>query len=891
MKTKKSYSTVIATLLILLMASSMIFPIVKGDIFFAPGTKIPTYAYINVAPNPIGVGQTVNVNFFLSVPIQSAEDPVNMTVKITDPTGNIETKGPLTGDETGGGHFDFVPDKVGNWTFQFFYGGQVTGSSSVMGFGYAGLVELPSQSTIYTLVVQATPVTQTLYPTTPLPTSYWQTPVSAENVQNWYAIMGPWLGTGGYYNQSSQYNPYTESVLSGHVIWTKPWCPGGVVGGTAGGTETTGSYWSTRQYEPQYSPVIIDGRMYSTWYPETTGYSAGIVCTNLYTGQTQFIINTTNPLAFGMVTEYQTPNMYGVIGPYIWTTGNLPGIVNAPGATQYNMYSAFTGEYVLSVVNGASMVKSPDANGNLIGYYINSTVGTMNIYNPAGYPFGPPTLKETVTITAGNPVLCCFNMTQALWDSGNTFEWGPTQNGVIEFGLGVMWAEPIPTQINGVPINPPLALGMSGSFPETVLTGNAVVLSSGVIHGGAQQPGYLVIASMDQTTGAVLFCKNYTYPEYQSLLPFTNDNFQVINGLLVFTNTGNWISDAIDLATGTKAWETTLKTPYGDGTPNIYTYLGGLNFLAQANDRLVFYSLGGDIWAINATNGKQLWYTNTTTLFGNPGTETPYGVWPLWAWPGVQCYSNDVAYMAMGHEYDPPLFHGAQLLAINMTNGKLIWSELGFYDVSLSIAYGTVLSLNCYDNQIYAFAKGPSQTTVTAPDIGVTTATPITITGTVMDISPGTKQSAVALNFPNGVPCVSDASESHFMEYVYQQQPVPTDVTGVPVTLTETDHNGNTYTIGTTTSDSSGTWAYNWTPPISGNYTIVATFAGSNSYYGSCAETHIYASSPAATAAPTASPPTGLASTSTVEYGIVAVIIVIIIGIAVLAVLMLRKRP
>src|SRR5208282_5171212 len=114
-------------------------------------------------------------------------------------------------------------------------------------------------------------------------------------------------------------------------------------------------------------------------------------------------------------------------------------------------------------------------------------------------------------------------------------------------------------------------------------------------------------------------------------------------------------------------------------------------------------------------------------------------------------------------------------------------------------------------------------------------------------------------DFPAGVPCVSDASESYFMEYVYQQQPVPTDVTGVPVTLTETDHNGNTYTIGTTTSDSSGTWAYNWTPPIPGNYTIVATFAGSNSYYGSCAETHIYASSPAPTAAPTASPPTGLA--------------------------------
>ena len=68
--------------------------------------------------------------------------------------------------------------------------------------------------------------------------------------------------------------------------------------------------------------------------------------------------------------------------------------------------------------------------------------------------------------------------------------------------------------------------------------------------------------------------------------------------------------------------------------------------------------------------------------------------------------------------------------------------------------------LNAYDNQIYAYGMGPSKTTVTAPDVGVTTATPVTITGTVMDISAGSQQNAVAANFPNGLPCVSDASMS-----------------------------------------------------------------------------------------------------------------------------------
>ena len=65
------------------------------------------------------------------------------------------------------------------------------------------------------------------------------------------------------------------------------------------------------------------------------------------------------------------------------------------------------------------------------------------------------------------------------------------------------------------------------------------------------------------------------------------------------------------------------------------------------------------------------------------------------------------------------------------------------------------------------------------------------ISGTVTDVSAGASQEAVAANFPNGLPCVSDASMTQFMEYVYEQQPKPTNMTGVPVTLTAIDSNGN----------------------------------------------------------------------------------------------------
>ena len=66
-----------------------------------------------------------------------------------------------------------------------------------------------------------------------------------------------------------------------------------------------------------------------------------------------------------------------------------------------------------------------------------------------------------------------------------------------------------------------------------------------------------------------------------------------------------------------------------------------------------------------------------------------------------------------------------------------------------------------------------------------------------MDISAGTKQTEQAADFPNGVPCASDASMTAWMGYVYQQQPEPTNFTGVQVQLAVLDSNGNHYPIGT----------------------------------------------------------------------------------------------
>jgi hypothetical protein len=201
-----------------------------GQVTLPPGTHIATYANINVAPTQSASAKQSSVNFYLATPQYDSNGPKNMTVKITDPTGYVRTMVHTQVTQLVE-HSSTLFRQSGRMEIQMFYGGQVTAGSA--GFGgwpanNAGLIEDPSESDVFTLIVQEEPIVQTGYPLTPLPTSYWETPVSAQNVNYWYKIMGPWLGLGsitfastGAYNVSSLCNPYTQSVTSGHIIWTK----------------------------------------------------------------------------------------------------------------------------------------------------------------------------------------------------------------------------------------------------------------------------------------------------------------------------------------------------------------------------------------------------------------------------------------------------------------------------------------------------------------------------------------------------------------------------------------------------------------------------------------------------------------------------------------------
>ena len=147
-----------------------------------------------------------------------------------------------------------------------------------------------------------------------------------------------------------------------------------------------------------------------------------------------------------------------------------------------------------------------------------------------------------------------------------------------------------------------------------------------------------------------------------------------------------------------------------------------------------------------------------------------------------------------------------------------------------------IATMDTYDQQVWAIGKGPSATTVSAPDVGVALGSSVVIRGMVVDVSPGTRSDRLVLRFPFGVPAVSDASMSDWMLYVYKQFEKPKDAAGVDVAISVLDANGNYREIGKTTSSAEGVFSFAWTPDIVGEYKVYASFNGSAGYYPSMAE-------------------------------------------------------
>ncbi len=783
----------------------------------------------------------------------------NLTVVVTSPDGTKQTLGPFKSDDTGGSFTTYTPHATGNYTFQlFFLGETLRGDNPAPGSrtnDYVGDYYKPSESNIFTLTVQDEPIGYA--PLIPLPTEYWTRPIYGQNNDLWYAIGGNWLGLGvstfantGQYNQAGDYAPYTTAPNSAHIMWTKPVAFGGTMGGEFGSDQQS-NYWSTSQYQPKFAPIIIQDILYYVNYPGSTANPAGWSAVNLHTGETIWTQNYTTNLRCGQIMNYLSPNEYGGRA-YLWATGNVPGVYST--GTCYSMYDAMTGNYILSIVNGSSFSKlTIDDHGGLIGYYINST-GTG--------------LNAKASLTVWNSTRTILRGVNGNADLDNAWQWRPEQNGVFNFANGIQWSVPIATNISNTT---PITLSISGMDDNVVLMGYTSGASSYF------QPGWQIGAGYDAKDGHLLWGPTNRTEVENSRVNFGSETMN--DGIWVEFDASALTATGYELATGKKVWG-----PYEMPNVNPFSSLGQ-RFTPGPNGTILTWTYGGDAYSINAKDGHFNWEYHAPSS----GYESPYGTWPFWTF-SVGTVADGKLFIPVGHMYSPPLFHHAQQMALNITDGSVVWSITAFDVTSApAISDGIMTTLNAYDNQLYAWGKGPTQMTVNAPDVGVTTATPISIRGTIMDISAGSKQEVTAARFANGLPCVSEESQQQWMEYVYMQQPRPTNTTGVPVTLSVWDSNGNYRTIGTTTSDDQGFYSFTWTPDISGDYRVVANFAGSESYYGATAETSFHAADVPATPAPTEAPPQSMADAYFIP-AIAAIIVLIIIGFAATILVLGRKH-
>jgi hypothetical protein len=166
------------------------------------------------------------------------------------------------------------------------------------------------------------------------------------------------------------------------------------------------------------------------------------------------------------------------------------------------------------------------------------------------------------------------------------------------------------------------------------------------------------------------------------------------------------------------------------------------------------------------------------------------------------------------------------------------------------------------------------------------------ITGTVTDDSPSGRHNVAGdLDFAlKGTPAISDDDMDAWMEYMFQQRPIPTNAKGVEVTLDAIDPNNNYIHIGTATSDIHGNYGYAFTPDVPGTYQIIATFAGSKSYWSSSSTTYMGVGE----AAPEPAQPEPAAPLPPFEMYTLYATIAIIVAIAIVGLMlvrMLRKRP
>lgn len=834
-----------------------------------------TFAYVTTMPHNVGVGDTITIYMWVNQIFPNAYMTNNYRfhnykIVITLPDGTTETHTIETiSDTTSNQAYSYTPTQTGTYTVDFYFPQTYVNATSHADDSTANDIYLASTASC-NFTVQATSIGN-LPDSYPLPTEYWTRPIYGEN-SYWYTISSNWLGTGaaGYQFMSStnyggndqQYPSDAVGSLTNHIMWTKSLQSGGVVGGNTG-TIAGNTYFDGSAYFVRFqNPILVNGYLIYTEPLSYTDNSGGdTVCLNIRTGAQVWRSSTMGSLSFALIYDAENGNQHGQYNALLISSsgGGFFG-----GGTSWKVYDADTGKALFNVTNIPTGTKALGPNDEYI-IYTKSTNATGSY------------------VSEWNSTL--------LWTQGTT---GTTSNygTTVDASTANRYDWTYPITYNGNNWTSSFSV-MAAKYGDYMLCMNGTYPSTGTnfFFGSTEtyKPYTYFLVNLNESKGTV-----GSISWINTVTPATNNTVvwsgvDTVNRVFVEGSREGlyWIGYSID--TGAKLW-TTAAYPQ-DAMDYYGSQASGSLTNSFYNGMMYSSAYSGIVYAYNTKTGALVWtYGN-----GGEGNSTDSGFAVPGNYPTFVCgYGSGIVYtITSEHTIETPIYKGALARALNATTGQEIWTISDYTNEFMSNCYaladGYNTWFNGYDNQIYVVGKGTSQTTVSAPNAAITIGSSLIVSGTVTDTSSGASQDAVSKNFPNGLPVASDASMKDWMGYVYQQKPLPSNFTGVDVTISVVDSNGNYRTIGTTTTDATGSYGLQWTPDITGKYTVITTFAGTNGYWSSYAETYFAVDDAAATTTPQATQAPSAADLYFLP-AVAGLFIALVVVIALIA-LVLKKHP
>ena len=598
------------------------------------------------------------------------------------------------------------------------------------------------------------------------------------------------------------------------------WTKPQTIGGLTGGDFGTIGYYEGSSYERKWGPVAI---IDGRFY-----YRVGRSDSQQTRGTMAVDLRTGEELFFmnrtsitgGMIYDYSSPNQHGTI-PYLLASGSVALFDVGPNVPTYSFYDPFTGEWLWTVTDRPSGTSAVGPNGEALVYQVNMNNDWMALWNSTA----------SVDLLRGS-------------SGTNVWQWRPvgkTVNGTTAYNWNVTIPDSISGSVKAVLGDIMIGGDNYGSYGRSVPDGGFTVWAMSL------KPGQ---------EGQLLWNIKPQIPSANVTLQFEGSMWSLEERVFVIRakETRQWY--CYDLDTGALLWGPTEPQP----SWQMYSRNGRIH-----DGKLYAYGYAG-LYCYDITTGEKLWEFKTDAC----GLEGAFENWPI---SGLTI-ADEKIYLTTGeHSHDQPIHRGWSQYCVDAETGEEIWSMTGVWNRQV-ISDGYMVTLNGMDNQIYCFGKGQTATTVTGPELVQTLGTSVLLKGTITDQSAGAKDT----------PAIADEDMTDWMNYLYRQFAIPDDAKGVEVKLSTIDPNGNTVDIGTATSNTDGAFGLLWTPDVPGQYEIIATFEGSDSYFSSYATTYVGVSEALETPAPEATP---APMTDTYLTGST---IAILAGIAVAVFLILRKK-